>query len=91
MSRRSWTGTSRSACCCDAGDPAIADVQAALQAGLGRGQFRTWAETSSLLDELDLADPGLVLVSQWRPDADMPGERDRPVLRLARAGVGRKR
>jgi len=75
----------------DADDPAIADVQAALQAGLGRGQFRTRAQISSLLDGLDLVEPGLVLVSQWRPDADTPGERDLPVLRLACAGVGRKR
>jgi hypothetical protein len=74
----------------DAGDPSIADVQAALQAGLGRGQFRTWAQIRSLFDGLDLVEPGLVLVSQWRPDADMPSERDVPVLRLACAGVGRK-
>src|SRR6266496_5788492 len=28
----------------DCGDPAVADVQAALQQGLGRGQFRTRAQ-----------------------------------------------
>ncbi len=74
----------------DAGDPAIADVQAALQAGLGRGQFRTWEQIESLFNGLELVEPGLVLVSEWRPDSGTPCERDVPVLRLACAGVGRR-
>jgi hypothetical protein len=74
----------------DSGDPAIADVQAALQAGLGRGQFRTRAEIAALFHGLELVEPGLVLVSEWRPTADTPSARDQPVLRLACAGVARK-
>ena len=30
---------------------------------------RTRAEVTELFDGLELADPGVVLVSQWRPDA----------------------
>jgi hypothetical protein len=74
----------------DSGDPAIADVQAAFQQGLGRGQFRTWAQIRSLFNGLELVEPGLVLVPEWRPDAGTASARDFPVLRLACAGVARK-
>ena len=74
----------------DAGDPAIADVQAAMQRGLGRGQFRTRDQIRSLFGQLELVEPGLVLVPEWRPDAGTPSVRDYPVLRLACAGVARK-
>ncbi len=74
----------------DSGDPAIADVQAAFRNGLGRGQFRTWPQIRGLFTGLDLVDPGLVLVPEWRPEAGTLSARDFPVLRLACAGVGRK-
>jgi hypothetical protein len=74
----------------DSGDPAIADVQAALQQGLGRGQFRTWEQVSAMFSGLELIEPGLVLVPDWRPDPGTPSARDFPVLRLACAGVARK-
>ena len=74
----------------DAGDPEIADVQAALQRSLGRGQFRTWDQISELFGDLEMVDPGLVLVPHWRPDPGTLTEADYPVLRLAVAGVARK-
>jgi hypothetical protein len=74
----------------DSGDPAIADVQAAFRTGLGRGQFRTWPQIRSLFNGLELVEPGLVLVPDWRPEAGTLSARDFPVLRLACAGVGRK-
>jgi hypothetical protein len=74
----------------DSGDPAIAGVQAEFQKGLGRGQFRTWAQIRSLFSGRELVDPGLVLVPEWRPDAGTQSARDFPVLRLACAGVSRK-
>jgi O-methyltransferase involved in polyketide biosynthesis len=74
----------------DAGDPTVADVQAAFQTGLGRGQFRTWAQVRELFNGLELVEPGLVLVPDWRPDMGAPSARDYPVLRLACAGVARK-
>jgi len=74
----------------DSGDPAIADVQAALHKGLGRGQFRTWTQIRRLFDGLEFVEPGLVLVPEWRPDPGTPSVDDYPVLRLACAGVARK-
>jgi O-methyltransferase involved in polyketide biosynthesis len=74
----------------DSGDPAIADVQAAFQQSLGRGQFRTWAQIGRLFTGLELAEPGLVLVPEWRPEPGEPSAREFPVLRLACAGVARK-
>jgi hypothetical protein len=74
----------------DAGDPAIADVQTALQRSLGRGQFRTEDQIRALFGDLEFVDPGLVLVPRWRPDPGTPGPDDYPVLRLACAGVARK-
>ncbi len=74
----------------DSGDPEIAHVQAAMQKGLGRGQFRSLAEIRRLFDGLDLIEPGLVLVPDWRPDPGDPTAQDHPVLRVACAGVARK-
>ena len=66
-------------------------AEAALRAGVGRGQFRTMAEVAAFLDGLDLVDPGVVTVSEWRPDEDTPSVQDNPVLRLAAVGIARKR
>jgi hypothetical protein len=74
----------------DSGDPAIADVQEALRRGLGRGQFRTLTQIQRLFGGLELVEPGLVLVPEWRPDVGTPSADDHPVLRLACAGVARK-
>jgi hypothetical protein len=72
------------------GDPEIADVQEAMQKGLGRAQFRTRAEILRLFDGLELVEPGLVLVCDWRPDPGDPSAQDYPVLRMACVGVARK-
>jgi hypothetical protein len=74
----------------DSGDPEIANVQAAMHKGLGRGQFRSQAQIRRLFDGLDLVEPGLVLVPDWRPDPGDPTAQEHPVLRLACVGVGRK-
>jgi hypothetical protein len=68
---------------------AHAEVQAAMQAGLGSVRFRTRAEVRRLFAGYGLIEPGLVLVPQWRPDPDTLSERDWPVLQLACAGVAR--
>ncbi len=74
----------------DSGDPAVAQVQEAMRASLGRGTFRTREQVLGLFTGLELVDPGLVLVPDWRPDRDTPRASSNPVLRLACAGVGRK-
>jgi S-adenosyl methyltransferase len=74
----------------DSGDPAVAGLQAAMRLSLGRGQFRTRAQIQELFTGLELVEPGLVLVPDWRPDPDTPTAAEWPVLQLAVAGVGRK-
>jgi hypothetical protein len=74
----------------DIGDPGAAAVQAAFRQGMGRGQFRRLEQIERFFDGLDLIEPGIVPVADWRPDADTPRTSDHPVLRLAVAGVARK-
>ena len=74
----------------DSQDPASATLQAAMQKGLGRVQFRTFGEIGQLFAGLELVEPGVVLVPDWRPDPGTPGVAGHPVLGLAAAGVARK-
>jgi hypothetical protein len=74
----------------DSPDPAVAAVQSAMQSGMGRGQFRSWDQVRTFFSGLDLVEPGLVHVPDWRPDSTTPDARSHPVLRLACAGVARK-
>jgi len=74
----------------ESGDPATKKVQAVLRAGMDRGQFRTLREVRGFFGDFELVDPGLVLVPEWRPDADTLGVGDDPVLAMACAGVARK-
>jgi hypothetical protein len=70
-------------------DPAAALLQEQMRSGLGRAQFRTLDEVRVLFDGLELVEPGLVPVPDWRPQP--PTIRDHPVLEMACAGVARKR
>jgi hypothetical protein len=74
----------------DSEDPASATLQAAMQRGLGRTKFRTFAQIRELFDGLELVEPGLVLVPDWHPDPGTPGVIHHPVLKLAAVGVARK-
>jgi hypothetical protein len=74
----------------DTEDPATATLQEQMRAGLGRAQFRTMAQIRKLFDGLELVDPGVVPVPDWRPGADASGMSDHPVLQMAAAGVARK-
>lgn len=74
----------------DSGDSAAAELQAIMQAGMARGQFRTREQIMAMFGELDLVPPGLVIVPEWRPEADTPSARDHPVLEMACVGVARK-
>jgi O-methyltransferase involved in polyketide biosynthesis len=65
-------------------------LENAMKQGLGRVQFRTRDEILALFDGLDLVDPGLVLVPDWRPGPYTATVSDHPVLALAAAGVARK-
>jgi hypothetical protein len=71
-------------------DPASATLQEQMRSGVGRAQFRTLDQVRPLFGGLELIEPGLVLVPDWRPDPGTPGVRDHPVLQMACAGVARK-
>jgi hypothetical protein len=73
-----------------AADPAAAGLQAALQRGLGRVQFRTRGQVQDLFAGLELVEPGVAPVPEWRPDSGTLSAQDRPVLQLACAGLARK-
>jgi hypothetical protein len=73
----------------DTEDPATATLQEQMRSGVGRAQFRTMAQIRSLFNGLELVEPGLVLVPDWRPEP--PAIRDHPVLEMACVGVARKR
>ena len=49
-------------------DPASATLQEQMRKGVRRAQFRTLDEVKVLFGDLELVDPGLVLVPDWRPD-----------------------
>jgi hypothetical protein len=57
---------------------------------MGHGSFRTPEQVGSFLTGLDLVEPGLVRVPDWRPDGSEDSAEDHAVLRLAVAAVGRK-
>ncbi len=75
----------------DTGDPAAAALQEQMLKGLGRVKFRTLPEVRALFGGLELVEPGLVPVPEWRPDPGTPIRVDYGViLSMACAGVGRK-
>jgi hypothetical protein len=75
----------------DTGDPAAATMQAQMLKGLGRAQFRTLAQVRQLFGDLELVEPGLVTVPEWRPDPGTPIMADYgEVLSMACVGVARK-
>jgi hypothetical protein len=71
----------------DSDDPGSAMLQTEMQRSLGRTKFRTFAEINELFAGLELVEPGVVLVPDWRPGPGTPSAADHPVLKLAAAGV----
>ncbi|MDT0307399.1 SAM-dependent methyltransferase [Streptomyces sp. DSM 44917] len=73
---------------CDTGPEARA-VEETMMEFLGTGRFRTLDEIGAYFRGLDLLDPGVVPLPQWRPDAPVDG----PLTvahRLMAGGVARK-
>jgi O-methyltransferase involved in polyketide biosynthesis len=77
-------------------NPETVEAEAVLQQTFGRGRWRTEAEIASLLDGLEILDPGIVPASLWRPDeTDSPrdiGQRRELTVweHLIAAGLARK-
>ncbi|MCX5357792.1 SAM-dependent methyltransferase [Streptomyces sp. NBC_00124] len=77
-------------------NPETVEAEAVLQQTFGRGRWRTEAEIASLLDGLEILDPGIVPASLWRPDEtessrDIGQRRELTVWEhLIAAGLARK-
>ncbi|WP_411090928.1 SAM-dependent methyltransferase [Streptomyces sp. 049-1] len=70
-------------------NPETAEAEKVLQGTFGRGRWRTDDEIESLLDGLEILEPGIVPASLWRSGA---AERELTVWeRLIAAGMARKR
>jgi SAM-dependent methyltransferase len=48
--------------------PAAADLERVLMQSIGSGRMRSRAEITAFFDGLDLVDPGVVFLPEWRPD-----------------------
>ncbi|WP_307169256.1 SAM-dependent methyltransferase [Streptomyces sp. B3I7] len=78
-------------------NPETAEAERVLQQTFGRGRWRTDKEIESLLDGLEILDPGIVPASLWRPETvDSPWGDNGSVQeltvwqRLIAAGLARK-
>ncbi|MFJ3715195.1 SAM-dependent methyltransferase [Streptomyces sp. NPDC090057] len=77
-------------------NPETAEAEGILHQTFGRGRWRTDEEIASLLDGLEILDPGIVPAPLWRPDdADGPrhgggGQEITVWERLIAAGLARK-
>ncbi|MFB9840223.1 SAM-dependent methyltransferase [Actinoallomurus acaciae] len=74
----------------EAGTPGEKAAEEAMRQGMGRGFFRTPAQVREFLHGLELVEPGLVRVPDWRPNGTEDSAEEHPVLRLAVAAIGRK-
>lgn len=73
---------------CDSSQEARANEQV-LKKSLGRGQTRSREQIARFFDGLDLVEPGLVYLPEWRPDEPVRRPLD-PGSMLMMGGVGRK-
>lgn len=60
-----------------------------IRTGSRRANVRTRAEVQRFFDGLELAEPGLVFLTEWRPEPGVVIQK--PEMLWAVAGVGRKR
>jgi hypothetical protein len=76
----------------DVDDQASVKLKEFMARSFGRVQFRTLDQVRELFAGLELVEPGLVRVPDWRPDEEAAAEAERPfaALGLACAGVARK-
>jgi hypothetical protein len=73
-----------------ADDPKEVRLQQSIARSLGRFQFRALDQVRGFFHGLDIVDPGLVPVADWRPDSP-PGGDQAAMARMACAGVALKR
>jgi SAM-dependent methyltransferase len=69
--------------------PAAAALERVLMRSIGSGRMRTRAEITGFFDGLELVDPGVVFLPEWRPDRPVGYPLD-PGGQLLLGGMGRK-
>jgi S-adenosyl methyltransferase len=75
----------------DLGDPGVVQLKEFMTRAFGRAEFRTLDRVRDLFCGLELVEPGLVRVRDWRPDgAPATGEDEQRGPGLGCAGVARK-
>jgi hypothetical protein len=73
------------------GDPGVVQLKEFMTRAFGRAEFRTLDRVRELFCGLELVEPGLVRVRDWRPDgAAATGADEPPGPGLGCAGVARK-
>lgn len=76
---------------CDTGEPEQAALEEVSVRFLGNGYTRTVPELRKHFVGLQLIEPGLVYLAQWRPDGPVPTDDELvPFQRLQMAGIARK-
>lgn len=70
-------------------DPRVAEAKKILQTGLGGSYFRSREQITGFLDGLTLLEPGVVHVTEWRPNGP-PGPLEHPLHTQMVAGLARK-
>jgi hypothetical protein len=70
--------------------PASVQLRQFMERAFGRAQFRTAEQVLELFCGLELVEPGLVRVAEWRPDEDAVVHNGPAPLGLACVGVARK-
>lgn len=76
---------------CDTGEPEQAELERVSVRFLGNGYMRSVEELHKHFVGLELIEPGLVYLAQWRPEGPVPADDElQPYQRLQMAGIARK-
>ncbi len=70
--------------------PEAAELEQTYLSVLGTGRFRTSQQLQSFFGDLEMIEPGLVYLPEWRPDEPVP-DKMTVAEKLMMGGIGRKR
>jgi hypothetical protein len=70
--------------------PEAAELEKTYLSVLGTGRFRTKEQLQGFFGDLEMVEPGLVFLPEWRPDTPIAGEMT-VAEKLMAGGIGRKR
>ena len=70
--------------------PEAAELEQTYLSVLGTGRFRSREQFQAFFGDLEMIDPGLVYLPEWRPENPVP-EKMTVAEKLMAGGIGRKR